>query len=146
MTHSASSRVIKSFSSILSSSFKKVAEFSKKGIQKLMEKIQTADFFWNICFAKIVQYTFCINNLLLDCDENLIFLYSPKLYNYRQSSKWYVLRMLIDGSWYMFFCILKNLPLKWKSRLSSFKEGNRATLETQDFFDKLKQFDCERLD
>ena len=88
MTHSASSRVIKSFSSILSSSLKKVAEFSKKGIQKLMEKIQTADFFWKICYAKIVQYTFCINNLLLDCDENLILLYSPKLYNYRQSSKW----------------------------------------------------------
>lgn len=45
MTHSASSRVIKSFSRIASSSLKKVAEFSKIGIQKLMEKIQTADFF-----------------------------------------------------------------------------------------------------
>ena len=66
MTHSASSRVIKSFSRIASSSLKKVAEFSKIGIQKLMEKIQTADFFWKICYAKIVQCTFCTNILCFE--------------------------------------------------------------------------------
>ena len=53
MTHSASSRVIKSFSRIASSSLKKVAEFSKIGIQKLMEKIQTADFFEKFAMQKL---------------------------------------------------------------------------------------------
>ena len=49
MTHSATSKVIKSFSRIASSSLKKVSEFSMKGIQN------AADFFF---FEKLTGQKF----------------------------------------------------------------------------------------